>query len=92
MAILLARKAIHDFVERTIAAARDYQLAAFPSGTQRNLRSIAGAGGFGEFGFDAAFRQDFARHVQFFAATFSAASGIGIVNQKSVLKLRSSFH
>ncbi len=60
MAILLARKAVYDFIECAVAAAGDYELAAFVSGTQCNFRRVARPGGFCKLGFDAALCQNLA--------------------------------
>jgi len=53
VAIPVGGKTVNDFIEGTVAAAGDDQAAAFIGGAGGDFCGVAGAGGFGEFGFDA---------------------------------------
>ncbi len=92
MAILLAREAVDDFVERAVATAGDDELAAFLSGAQSDFGGVARAGCLGKVGFDSAGGENFAGFVQFFSAGLAAAPGVGVVNQERVAQVCCSFH
>src|SRR6266481_1312710 len=84
--VLISGEAVDDFVEGTIAAAGDYQAAAFKGGALGNFRGVAGAGGFREFGIDTASGKNMASRIERAAAAFASPAGVGIVNQQSVSK------
>src|SRR5260221_1102249 len=92
MTVVLATEAVDLFVERTIAAAGDDELATLVAGTKSNFGGVARAGCFGEVGFDAAGSEDAASFVELFAAVSASTTSVWIVNQERVAKLRSSFH
>jgi len=88
MAILLGSQAVDDFVERAVAATGDDELAAVARGLLRDFRSVARAGSFGEFGFDAVGGKDAAGLVEQASPAVTAESGVRVVDQQSVLVLR----
>src|SRR5262249_42471278 len=92
VAILLTREAVDNFVERAVATASDHELAAFPAGAEGDFRSVAGAGSFGKFRFDAASCQNAACLVELFATRTAAAARIRVVDQECVAKFGGSFH
>src|SRR5438874_11803695 len=61
VAVLLGSKPVDDFVERAVTAASDDEAAIFGSGARGDFGGVAGAGGFGELGVDAARSKDVAR-------------------------------
>jgi len=81
MAVLLASQAVDHFIESTVAAASDDELATLVASTKSNFGGITRAGGFGEVGFNAAGGEDAARFVQFLAAGIAAAPRVRVVNQ-----------
>ena len=86
MAVLLSGEAVHDFVQGAVAAAGDDELAAFGGRVVSDFGGMAGAGGFGEFGFDAAQGENAASSIEKAAARRAAVTGVGIVNQKRVVE------
>ena len=92
MTVLLASEAVDDFVERTIAAAGDDELAALVAGTKSDFGGVARTGCFGEVGFDAAGSEDAASFVEIFAAVCASTTSVWIVNQERVAKLRRHLH
>ena len=87
MAVLMSGEAVDDFVERAVAAAGDDELAAFIGGLRSNFRGVAGAGGFGEIGLDAAGGKNMTSGVERAASSVAAVAGVGVVNQQSVLQV-----
>src|SRR5580693_4996234 len=84
MAVFLGGEAVDDFIEGAVAAAGDDQAAAFVCGIAGDFSGVAGAGGFGEVGFDAATGENAARFIEQAAAAGAAVAGVGVVDQKSV--------
>ena len=79
-------QAVDDFVERAIAATGDDELTMLPDSLLGDLDSVTRPRGFREFGFDAVGGQDAAGLVEKFATAVAAVSGVGIMNEKCVLK------
>ena len=92
MTVLLAREAVHYFVEGAVAAAGDDELAALVAGTKSDFGGVARTGCFGEVGFDAAGSEDAASFVEIFAAVCASTTSVWIVNQERVAKLRRHLH
>src|SRR5579859_2608295 len=87
MAVLAAGEAVDNFVERAIAAAGDDEAAFFGGGAGGDFGGVAGAGGFGEVGVNAARGENVARLVEQAATAVAAAASVGIVDEKRVLKV-----
>src|SRR5437660_4798585 len=85
--VLVGGQAVDDFVERAVAAAGNDEAAAFGGGALGNFRSMAWAGGFRKFGFDAARGENVARGIERAAAAFATSAGVGVVNQQSVSEI-----
>jgi hypothetical protein len=86
VAIPVGGKTVNDFIEGTVAAAGDDQAAAFVGGAAGDFGGVAGAGGFGEIGFDAAAGENAARFIEQAASASAAVAGVGVVNQERVLQ------
>jgi len=87
VAVLMSGEAVDDFVQRAVAAAGDDQAAVFVSGAGSDFGSMAGAGGFGEVGVNAARSENVARFVEQAAAAVAAVTGVGVVDQECVLQI-----
>src|SRR6266700_2872899 len=84
IAVLMGGEAVDDFVQSAVPAAGNNETAAFAGSAGSDIGGMAGAGGFREFGIDAAGRENVAGLIQHAAAAMAAVAGIGIVNQQSV--------
>ncbi len=87
VAVLVGGQAVDDFVERAVAAAGNDEAAAFGGRALGDFRGMARAGSFREFGFDAARGENVACGIERAATAFASSTGVGIVNQKSVLEI-----
>ena len=88
MAVGRKCKAVDDFVERAISAAGDDELALLANGLLGKVCGVAGAVGFREVGVNTVRSKNLASLVDEFASAVATVSGVGIVNQKSVLDER----
>src|SRR5207245_7508238 len=79
--VLVGGQAVDDFVERAVAAAGNDEAAAFGGGALGDFRSMARAGGFRKFRFDAAGGENVARGIERAAAAFDTVAGVGVVCQ-----------
>jgi hypothetical protein len=86
VAIRSAGQSVDYFVECAVAATGDDQLPTFHGGALGYFDGIAGAGGFGQLGFDAGGSENAAGFIQHLAAALSALSGVGVVDQQGVLQ------
>lgn len=87
MAVLMGGEAINNFVERAVASAGDDEAAIFGGGAGGDFGGVAGPGGFGELGVNAARGEDVARFVEQAATAVAAIAGVGVVDEKCVLKV-----
>jgi hypothetical protein len=85
VAIRVVGQAVDHLVERSVAAAGDNQLAMVANRLLGDFRGVAGAGGFGEFGFDTAGSEDLASLVDKAATPIATVAGVGVVDQQSIL-------
>src|ERR1700688_1529925 len=88
MAIFLAGKTVHDFIQRAVAAAGDDEMAAFVMGALRDFGGIAGLGGLGELCLDATSGKNAAGFIEHGTAAMPAVAGVGIVNQQRIIDFR----
>src|SRR4029077_6189414 len=88
VSVLVRCKAVDDFIQSTVAPASDYEAATFRGGAVRDFCGVARAGGLRKFGTGAAGDKNRASRIECAAAAFAAATGVGIMNQQSVLEVR----
>jgi hypothetical protein len=87
VAVVVASKSVDDFIQSAVAAAGNYQAAAFGSGAMGDFCGMSRAGGFRELGFDAASGKNMARRLEREPAFAAASAGVGVVNQQSVSQI-----
>ena len=85
MAVVVSGEAVDDFVERAVTAASDDEAAIFFGGAGGNFGGVAGPGGFGEVGVDAAGSKNVAGLVDEAATAGSAVAGVRVVYHEGVL-------
>ena len=85
VAVLVRGESVDDFIERAVAAASDDEPAIFGGGAGGDFRGVAGAGGFGEVGVNAAGGEDVAGFVNQATTAVAAISSVGVVDQQRVL-------
>lgn len=88
IAVAGGSQTVDNFIERAVASASDDQLATFADRLLRYFGSVAGAGGFGQFGFDAARGQNAPSLVEKFAAAIATIASVGVMDEKCVLERR----
>jgi hypothetical protein len=87
VSVLVRCKAVNDFIQSAIAAAGDYEAAAFGGGAVRDFCGVSRAGGLRKFGIDAAGGKNVAGGIERAAAAFASSAGVGVVNQQSVFEI-----
>ena len=85
MPILVAGEAVHHFIQRPIASARDDEMAAIFMGLLCDFCCIACFFGFRQVRVNSTLGENAASFIEHAAAAIAAIAGVRVVNQKCVL-------
>src|SRR5215472_2174539 len=89
VAVVMAGETVNDFVERAVAPAGDDEATVFFGGARGDLGGVAGTGGFGEVGVNAACGENVARLIEQVVTAAAAVAGVRVVDHQRVLQVSS---